>query len=678
MSVKTLAKIGDLHKQRYREVMRQVNEVAQHCGLQEYTTYSRLWEYPWAWSQLELLKGRGLQVLDVGSGRSAFPWFLAIQGFRVIVSDTRVDYWRLWGKANHRIKSIIKRQLLDVESLDLPTDSVDIYLSISVIEHVPNKAKAIQEAARVLRPGGLLVMTFDVCEPNMGMSFPRWNGRALAMHEFDVLFENNPWFESGLAELPWNTDDIPDYLAWHQTTAPHHNYVTGAAIIHRNCREWKELHWKNLERQIRGTARTYLPVGRWYLKHGTRALLSKAMSTLTSPQAAWLFGEPLFWLMGRRRKRRQIDLSQVKRVLVVRLDEIGDVVMTSPYLRELRRLLPDVWITLVVKPTIYNLVELCPYANEVLTYEWKVKGRLGTLRRHLGAFCLAQKRLWRRRFDLAILPRWDADYYNGTFLAYFSGAPWRVGYSENVITHKKRWNTGFNRLLTHSLEDSNIKHEVEHNLDVIRLIGGEVHDSQLELWLSPEDDRFIDELLRDHRVISSDLLIGLVPGAGAPKREWPISSFAELGLWLHKTYNAKVLLVGGPGEETLGEELQQRLSYSAINIIGQTTLRQTVALLKRCKLYIGNDVGPMHMAAAVGVPVVELSCHPKNGRPLSPNSPLRFGPWRVEHTILQPKTPLWPCSEECIANQPHCILGITAEQVKEALVRQLQKQKVDT
>lgn len=402
----------------------------------------------------------------------------------------------------------------------------------------------------------------------------------------------------------------------------------------------------------------------------------RVISYLTSPQAALLIGEPFFRLIGRRRRGGNINLLQVKRVLVVRLDEIGDVVMTTPVLRELRRLLPDAWITLVVKPTIYNLVELCPYVNEVLTYEWKVRGRFGILRRHGRALRLAWQHLWKRRFDLAILPRWDFDGYHGTSVLYFSSAPWRMGYSENVNGWKKQLNGGFDRLLTHVLYDSSLKHEVEHNLDVIRFIGGEVHDSQLELWLSPEDDMFVEELLRDRGVIPSDLLIGLVPGAGAPKREWPISSFAELGLWLQKRYNAKLLVVGGPGEETLGEELQQRLGYSTINTIGQTTLRQSAALLERCKLYIGNDAGPMHMAAAVGVPVIELSCHPENGRPFSPNSPLRFGPWGAEHTVLQPKTTFCPCSEECNADRPHCILGITVKQTKEAVVRQLQKQKV--
>lgn len=402
-----------------------------------------------------------------------------------------------------------------------------------------------------------------------------------------------------------------------------------------------------------------------------KAAARHVLSRLSSPQTALLISEPLFWLLGRRRKTEDFDPSEAKRVLVVRLDEIGDVVMTTPFLRELRRNLPDAWITLVVKPAIYNLVELCPYVDEVLTYDWDNRGRFGQLRRHGRALALAWKHLWRRRFDLAILPRWDADHYHGTFVAYFSGAPWRVGYSENVIAHKKRLNGGFDQLLTHALQDNTLKHEVEHNLEVIRSLGGQVEDDQLELWLGEEDTVFAERFLREHSAKSHDLLVALGPGAGAPKRLWPIGRFAEIGSWLLDTYGARLLVVGGRGEEPLGEELQRALGDGVVNAVGRTTLRQTAALLKHCRLFVGNDAGPMHMAAAVGVPVVELSCHPESGSPWSANSPSRFRPWGVSHTVLQPKVPQAPCIDECVAHEPHCILGITVEQAKQAVAEQL-------
>jgi len=403
-----------------------------------------------------------------------------------------------------------------------------------------------------------------------------------------------------------------------------------------------------------------------------KTLARRFLSYLTSPRTALLFGEPFFWLLGIQRKRQEIDLSQIKRVLVVRLDEIGDVVMTTPFLRELRRNLPNAWITLVVKPTVYNLVELCPYVNEVLVYDWRVSRYLSPLQ-YCWRILQFVHRLWHHHFEVAIVPRWDTDYYCATLIAYFSGATWRVGYSENVTAQKKHLNCAFDRLLTHPLQDSTLKHEVEHNLDVIRFIGGEVKNDQLELWLGEEDKMFAEKLLRDYRVKPDDLLVGLAPGAGASKRLWPIDRFAELGSWLQNTYEARLLIVGGLGEELMGEKLEQAIGASVINTVGHVTLRQTVALLKHCRLFVGNDAGPMHMAAAVGVPVVEISCHPKSGSPYCANSPLRFRPWRIRCIVLQPETPRPPCTEECVAKYPHCILNITVEQVKQAVVKLLRQ-----
>jgi SAM-dependent methyltransferase len=250
--------------------MEDINQIAHKGGLVEYITYSRIWEYPWLWFQLNSLKGSGLRVLDIGSERSPFAWFLATQGFKVTVSDVTANYWRTWQRASHRLDVGVNKRILDAQDLDIPTASVDIYLSVSVIEHVTDKAEVIMEAARVLRPGGLLVMTFDICEPDMGMTFPEWNGRALTMRETDGLLRDCPWFGQEVSVLPWNTGDIPQYLSWHRTTAPWHNYVTGAVIVRRSDRIWAEPAWKDYLRSLRGKIRIASSVAMWYLQHGSR------------------------------------------------------------------------------------------------------------------------------------------------------------------------------------------------------------------------------------------------------------------------------------------------------------------------------------------------------------------------------------------------------------------------
>jgi heptosyltransferase-2 len=155
---------------------------------------------------------------------------------------------------------------------------------------------------------------------------------------------------------------------------------------------------------------------------------------------------------------------------------------------------------------------------------------------------------------------------------------------------------------------------------------------------------------------------------------WPIANFIGLGEWLRSNYHARLVVLGGVGEERLGEELQRQLGHMVINAVGWTTLRQTGALLKRCHLYVGNDAGPMHLAAAAGIPVIEISCHPLDGSPSHPNSPKRFGPWRVPHVVLRPETARDACSEACTAHQAHCILEVSLEEVKEAVAKEVSRQ----
>lgn len=391
------------------------------------------------------------------------------------------------------------------------------------------------------------------------------------------------------------------------------------------------------------------------------------MSALASPPAVRLLVGPALWLRGRRSHGERIDLAHIARVLVLRLDEVGDVTMTTAFLREVRRNLPRAWITLVVKPTLRNLVERCPHVNEVLTYDWRARAELAEWRRRWRAVRWAWTHLVPRRFDLAILPRWDADYHQATFLAYASGAPWRVGYSETVTAHKRRVNRGFDLLLTHALEDATPKHEVERPLDLIRFLGGTVEEDRLEVWPGPEDDAYAERIFRDRQVASGEVLVGFAPSGGnSPLKQWPVHHFVELGRRFHRVCSGRLLVVGGQGEEALGVEIERALGPSTINLVGATTLRQMAALLKRCHLVVGNDAGPMHVAAALGVPVVAL---------FGASCPHRFGPWGNGHRVLWTPLPCGPCFQtphvsccsQCIFDRPHCILGIAMEEVQRAV-----------
>ena len=386
-------------------------------------------------------------------------------------------------------------------------------------------------------------------------------------------------------------------------------------------------------------------------------------------------GEGLFWLMRRRTTRaRPPYLSDVRRLLLVRLDKLGDVVLTTPFLREIRRNLPDALITLVVRPMCFELVERCPYVNRVLVFDCHAgRDRGAQTRRRVQMMRMARSELWPRHFDLAIVPRWDTDLYDASFLAYWSGASWRAGFSESTTLPKKHQNAGFDRLFTQVFSGEARQHEVEHNLDVIRFLGGTVESDRLEVWTSPEDDAFAAAALKAVGGTSGPHVIAFGVGAGEPKNVWPLAHFGQLGSRLKATVGARIVVVGGPGEEPLGRELQRQLGTHVLNLTGAATLRQTAAVLRSCNLFVGNDSGQMHLAAAAGIPVVGVSCHPLDGSPIHEKSPARFGTWRVPSVGVQPETARNPCSEACTADAAHCILNVSVQEVEKAVKTLLQR-----
>ena len=393
----------------------------------------------------------------------------------------------------------------------------------------------------------------------------------------------------------------------------------------------------------------------------------------TSPYITKLIGDRLFHHKGKYNCNMDVDLSQMKRVLVIRLDQIGDVVMTTPFLRELRRNLPDAWITLVVSSSFVNLVEKCPYVNEVLSCGWVGDRDIHRFQRHWRAWKMARKYLWHRQFDLAILPRRDADQSHGAILAYFSGAQHRVGYSDNDFNQKLSYYRNNDCLLTHVLNHK-MRHEVESSLEIIRFLGGKVQNNQMEIGISNEDKMYAKKLLSSQSISKDELLIAFGPCKWEQKCRWPLSYFVNLGLWLSKKYHAKIIVLGGKEDEFIGQQIQMELGDSAIDTAGQTTLRQSWGWLEHCALFVGNDSGPKHLAAAVGVPVTEINCHSLDGLPFHVDSPRRFGPWGVPHRILQPKTAISPCSDACVAQEAHCICDVTVEQVKETIDYMLSNQ----
>lgn len=227
-----LASVAEFHLPHFRAFMDKVNAHARLWGLREFTNWSKIWEYPWLWfGGLSALDWSGLSALDLGSELSPMPWFLANMGATTTLIE-RTDQWLPhWSRLANDTGLKVDWRIVEDEKLPFPADSFDVVTSFSVIEHQQNKKQAIEEVARVLKPGGMFAISFDICEPDMGMTFPEWNGQALTIKEFEELVLKYPAFVQQERNIDWNIGDCAEFVAWNLQSAPYHNYTVGAAIL---------------------------------------------------------------------------------------------------------------------------------------------------------------------------------------------------------------------------------------------------------------------------------------------------------------------------------------------------------------------------------------------------------------------------------------------------------------
>jgi heptosyltransferase-2 len=358
---------------------------------------------------------------------------------------------------------------------------------------------------------------------------------------------------------------------------------------------------------------------------------------------------------------RDVCAANAERIVVVKLDRLGDVVLCSGLFRELRKAAPAASITVVVSSASAALLERCPYVDRVLSVGDAVPAALDAVTRPFRCWYLGL-RLRRSLPDLAIVARWDADLHGATWVAYASGAPRRVGFSEGVSRRKQRVNRGFDRFYTEAISTSGIEHEVSRNLSLLQHLGCQIGSTELELWPAPEDLGFASDVLRFLGASGNHPIIAFGIGATHPKRRWPTERYAEVARRLNASAAGRFVLIGGPNDSGTLRMLSESIAGIPLwaHVVG---LRQVVAIISGCQLFIGPDSGPMHIAAACGVPVVEISCHPRSGDPGHDNSPVRFGPWGTEKRILQPDAASPYCLRGCTSRTSHCIEGVSVERV---------------
>lgn len=360
------------------------------------------------------------------------------------------------------------------------------------------------------------------------------------------------------------------------------------------------------------------------------------------------------------KKKKLAPADEVHRILVFQLSMIGDMVLTIPFLRELRRNYVDAEITLIVRPSVYNLIELCPYVDHILTFK-RIDGSIGYFLSFFKARKFVEENLLNQVFDLAITPRWHHDSFcHAGIIMYLANTRKRIAYSEHSYPEKEWLDKGYDHFFTDFIPSRcKVLHAVDRALDSLRYLNASIESDELELWTDETDRKYAEQLL----VSSVHKRIVIVPSASMPYKEWDIKNFINLieKINSHNVFDF-IVLGGKSNTEHYGNILENQFQ-NVYNLVGKSTLRQTVEIMKKCDFYIGVDTGPMHIAAAIGLPGIAVFCHPIGGDDAyDPCSPLQFGPWKSCIKIILPIA-LPGCERRCMKNYAHCINQITTDQV---------------
>ena len=349
-------------------------------------------------------------------------------------------------------------------------------------------------------------------------------------------------------------------------------------------------------------------------------------------------------------------LKRADCILILHEAAVGDFIVMSPALRELRRLYPTAHITLIVEQASANLAECCPYVDEVIAAPYSsIPSELTSI--YAVNLNLASE-LLKRRYDIAIAYAYSF-IPNVPLLAYMSGANHRISHQAGL------WEP----LVTDFVSPINGKYQaVDVTLKYIEhLIKKPIQKRELEIWVADSDIETAQKILPPSTKLYA---IGL--GGAKSKKHYPPECYAELINMLRRAdAELKFVLLGGVTDIEEAKILMSNVDVDYIvDLTGKTTFRETAAVLNFCNLYIGNDSAAMHLAAATNTPVLSPFCFASEFRTY-PTVVSHWYPYGVPSVLVCPSHALPECRGSknfygCRAEYPHCIKQIAPQHLLDA------------
>jgi lipopolysaccharide heptosyltransferase II len=332
-----------------------------------------------------------------------------------------------------------------------------------------------------------------------------------------------------------------------------------------------------------------------------------------------------------------------RRVLAVRLDTVGDVVMTTPALRALKTAVPGRRLTLLTSSVGAPAARLVADVDDVIVYDapWL---KATTPRTDSAGDRAMALRLRRQRFDAAVIfTVYTQNPLPSAMLCFLADIPLRLAHCrENPY-----------QLLTDWIADPEpadvVRHEVRRQLDLVSAVGCGTGDERLSLRVSKVARRAVRRRLAAAGVDRTREWIVVHPGARAESRRYPPEAFASACRSLVAERRSQIVFTGDPSEQAVIDRVRAAMEMPSFSLAGTLALDELAALIAEASLLISNNTGPVHIAAAVGTPVVDL---------YALTNP-QHTPWAVPHRVLSHDVPCKYCYKSvCPAGHHLCLRGV--------------------
>ncbi|MBI2885415.1 MAG: lipopolysaccharide heptosyltransferase II [Candidatus Omnitrophica bacterium] len=340
-----------------------------------------------------------------------------------------------------------------------------------------------------------------------------------------------------------------------------------------------------------------------------------------------------------------------RRILVIRLDRIGDVVLSTPVAHRLRQAYPEAFLAMLVQPACRELVEGHPDLDAAILYD--KDGR----HRSLTATIQFARQLRSYRFDTAIVLH---PTNRSHWIPWLAGIPVRIGYAR-----KTSW------LLTHRVphrKQEGTQHEAAYSLELLRVLGIEPGPPVPVIALSPAARVLAEERLAQAGADPARPLVAIHPSASCRSKRWEAERFAAVADRLATEQGAQVAIVAGPADQESADAMARAMRTTPINLAGRLSVGELAWVLKRATLLLSNDSGPVHVAAAVGTPVIVI--FGRNERGLSPT---RWGPLGKGHVVLHKEVGCEVCLAHRCVIAFKCLTELSREEVYQAAAEVLRR-----